>query len=218
MVEVHNSDRAQQSAARRDRSAVLGIEKEFAVSPWEPPPDVGVEARQSLTLILSTQRSGIDPARSRPGEPRGGSAVRVSTSPEANTGEEGRGRVRNGRARGSPAWYRQGSTPGVTGINLQVSQAAAVAQALTGHPLETSQEAMSTVVSWAQDRFDRVLVVVLVRNAIDIAISRVFAMETARTTRQGPGRFRQARPFRQFPTSTTGSSAGSRERSWTSRS
>jgi LPS sulfotransferase NodH len=72
----------------------------------------------------------------------------------------------------------QDEAPGVGAVKLMVPQAAAVAEALTGRSSTNDAAAMSDVVTWARDRFDRVFLVILVRNALEQAISRVVARET----------------------------------------
>lgn len=68
--------------------------------------------------------------------------------------------------------------PGVTGAKLMVPQSPITYRALTGQRAADAGEAMSGVVSWAREHFDRVLVVVLVRNILDQAISRVYSKQT----------------------------------------
>ena len=72
----------------------------------------------------------------------------------------------------------QPESPGVGAVKLMVQQARAVAQALTGRRTESSAEAVSAVVRWAHERFDHVMVVLLVRNTLDQAISRAVAEAT----------------------------------------
>jgi LPS sulfotransferase NodH len=72
----------------------------------------------------------------------------------------------------------QDGAPGVGAVKLMAQQARSVAQALTGERAASPAEAMSTVVTWAQKRFQRVLVVLLVRNTLDQAISRAVAEAT----------------------------------------
>lgn len=67
--------------------------------------------------------------------------------------------------------------PGVAAAKLMVPQAPVTYEALSGRRLPVV-EAMSGVVSWARGRFERVLLVVLVRNSIDQAISRAVAEAT----------------------------------------
>jgi LPS sulfotransferase NodH len=67
--------------------------------------------------------------------------------------------------------------PGVAALKLMVPQSSPACRAVTGQQLPQG-ESMSRVISWARARFDRVLVVFLVRNALDQAISNVVARET----------------------------------------
>lgn len=167
------------------------------MSPWVPPPDVGVEDLRSLTLILSTQRSGSTllghdiQSLGGLGRPREHFAGVNNGKRDAPVSEAD---VLEVLMRGLDK-----IAPGVTGFKLQVSQAAAVAHGLTGRRQETPQQAMSTVVSWAQDKFDRVLIVVLVRNAVDIAISRVFANQTGTYNSRRPGALLAGAPLPPIP-------------------
>jgi LPS sulfotransferase NodH len=72
----------------------------------------------------------------------------------------------------------QDDAPGVAATKLMAGQAGFTYQALVGRPAANRNEALSGVISWARDRFDRVFVVFLVRNALDQAISRVVAEST----------------------------------------
>jgi LPS sulfotransferase NodH len=71
----------------------------------------------------------------------------------------------------------QEDAPGVAAVKLMVPQTSVTYQALTGRRVP-SNEALSGVIAWARERFDRVFLVFLVRNAIDQAISRVVADAT----------------------------------------
>jgi LPS sulfotransferase NodH len=71
----------------------------------------------------------------------------------------------------------QDETPGVGAAKVMIQQARPVAQAITGRPV-LAADAMTTVVRWAQERFDQVCVIILVRNALDQAISRAVAEAT----------------------------------------
>ncbi len=81
--------------------------------------------------------------------------------------------------------------PGVAALKLMVPQAAPTFRAISGQQLRQG-EAMSQMVAWAQERFERVLLVLLVRNALDQAISTVVARatgvfhSTARGDQAGP--------------------------------
>lgn len=72
----------------------------------------------------------------------------------------------------------QDDAPGVAALKLMVRQAGPPFRVLTGRRPATPVESTSAVVGWARERFDRVLLVVLVRNAVDQAISQVVADET----------------------------------------
>lgn len=71
----------------------------------------------------------------------------------------------------------QAETPAVGAAKLMVQQTRPVAHAITGGPVPAA-ESMVVFVRWAQQRFDQVCVVILVRNAIDQAISRAVAGAT----------------------------------------
>lgn len=72
----------------------------------------------------------------------------------------------------------QDEAPGVGAVKLMAQQARPVAQALTGERSSSPVDAVSTVITWAEKRFDRVLLVLLVRNTLDQAISRAVADAT----------------------------------------
>lgn len=67
--------------------------------------------------------------------------------------------------------------PGVAALKLMVPQAAPAYRAIGGRQLPHG-EALTQVVTWARQRFDRVFLVFLVRNALDQAISNVVARAT----------------------------------------
>lgn len=67
--------------------------------------------------------------------------------------------------------------PQVASVKLMVPQSPFVHEALTGRRVPPV-EALPAVIEWAQKRFERLMVVFLVRNAIDQAISRVVANAT----------------------------------------
>lgn len=71
----------------------------------------------------------------------------------------------------------QAEAPGIGAVKLMVRQARSVAQAITGERADPAGS-VSAVVRWAQQRFDRVMVVLLVRNTLDQAISRAVAEAT----------------------------------------
>lgn len=68
----------------------------------------------------------------------------------------------------------QEDAPGVTALHLMVPQVAVTAQVLHGKRVPAI-EALPGVIDWAKERFDRLLLVFVVRNAIDQAISHVVA-------------------------------------------
>jgi len=129
----------------------------------------------SLTLVLSSARSGSTllcrdiASLGGLGFPReymqGFGAV-------AKRGSVGEADVLDRAARG----VRE-DAPGVAALKLMVPQAAPMYRAISGQQLRHG-DAMSQVVGWAQERFDRVLLVFLVRNALDQAISNVVARAT----------------------------------------
>lgn len=162
--------------------------------PRRPPPEeVSVDDLRSLTLIVATQRSGST-LLARDMESLGGLG---------HPREHFRG-VKSGK-RSAPtsqedvlAGLREGVdkfVPGVTGLKMQVGQSEMLAEALVGRRPTTPEQAMSTVVSWAQERFERVNLVVLVRNAIDIAVSLVFANETGTYTSRNPRALQPGAPL-----------------------
>lgn len=136
---------------------------------------VGSDGLHSLTLVMSSARSGSSllcrdiASLGGLGFPReymkgfGAVAKRGSVS-EADVLE----RVARG--------VRE-DAPGVAALKLMVPQAAPAYRAISGRPLPHG-EAMSQVAGWARERFDRVLLVFLVRNALDQAISNVVAGAT----------------------------------------
>lgn len=142
-----------------------------------PSTDAHDSGIHSLTLILSVQRSGSTllgrdiESLGGLGSPRehfrGGIDAQAGRPPSSE--REVLERLRLGV---------QDGAPGISAVKLQVSQATRVAAAVTGKRQPTTVQAASTVVSWARENFDRVLFVVLVRNAVDTAISKVFAKET----------------------------------------
>lgn len=80
--------------------------------------------------------------------------------------------------------------PGVAGVKLMLPQASVTYSAISGRQLPPDK-AMAGVVEWARERFDRVLLVFLFRNALDQAISRIVAHATgvfhSTERRPGPG-------------------------------
>jgi hypothetical protein len=67
--------------------------------------------------------------------------------------------------------------PNVASVKLMVPQTPVTFEALRGKRIP-SVEALPGVIDWAKERFDKLFVVFLVRNAIDQAISRVVADAT----------------------------------------
>jgi LPS sulfotransferase NodH len=137
--------------------------------------EVNPDELHSLTLVLSSARSGStllcrDLASlgglGFPREYMKGFAV------EARRGSVGEADVLARIARGA-----RKDAPGVAALKLMVPQAVPTYRAVGGRQLRQA-EAMSQLVVWAQQRFERVLLVLLVRNAVDQAISDVVARAT----------------------------------------
>ncbi|MDZ5623100.1 Stf0 family sulfotransferase [Nocardioides bizhenqiangii] len=141
----------------------------------ERPPEAGFEHLHSLTLVLSSARSGStllchdiaslgglgmakEYLRGLRTEPR------TTTATEADVLERVAMGVRE-------------DAPGVASVKLLVPQTPVVFEALSGRRIP-SVEALPGVIDWTQKRFERVFMVFLVRNAIDQAISRVVADAT----------------------------------------
>lgn len=84
----------------------------------------------------------------------------------------------------------QDGAPGATAVKLMVDQAGPAYAAVTGRRPDSPAAALSGFVTWARAHYDQVLLVFLVRNAVDQAISRVVASETGvfhTTAPGGPG-------------------------------
>lgn len=91
--------------------------------------------------------------------------------------------------------------PGVGSVLLMVPQVPVTYQALCGKRIP-AMEALPGVVRWAQGRFERLLVVFLVRNAIDQAISYVVADAAEggkKASRRAEGDPGPERPAREIP-------------------
>ncbi|MDZ5621235.1 hypothetical protein [Nocardioides bizhenqiangii] len=71
----------------------------------------------------------------------------------------------------------QDDAPGVASVNLMVPQAPGTYEALYGKRVP-SVDAVPGVISWAKERFEKLFVVFLVRNALDQAISHAVAEST----------------------------------------
>ena len=141
----------------------------------EPTPDVNPEDLDSLTLVLSSARSGStllchDIASlgglGMPKEYLRGlrTEPRTTTATEADVLE----RVAMG--------VREDAL-NVASVKLMVPQTPVTFEALSGKRIP-SVEALPGVIDWAKNRFEKLFVVFLVRNAIDQAISRVVADAT----------------------------------------
>ena len=137
--------------------------------------EVRPDRPHSLTLVLSSARSGSTllchdiASLGGLGFPREymkgfGSAADWESVSEADVLD----RVARGGRKGAP---------GVAALKLMVPQAAPTYRAITGQQLRPA-DAMNRMVVWARERFDRVLLVFLVRNALDQAISSAIAKET----------------------------------------
>ncbi len=141
----------------------------------EPAPNVNPEDLDSLTLVLSSARSGStllchDIASlgglGMPKEYLRGlrTEPRMTTATEADVMERVAMGVRE-------------DAPNVASVKLMVPQTPVTYEALYGKRIP-SVEALPSVINWAQERFEKLFVVFLVRNAIDQAISRVVADAT----------------------------------------
>lgn len=139
------------------------------------PPGADRHDLHSLTLVLSTQRSGSTllgrdiESLGGLGTPREHFQTLANEHPDVLTE--------------AVVWERLGrgvdeSAPGVAGVKVQVNQVRYLAEALTGRRPTDAVAATTTIIDWFQERFDRVLLIILVRNAVDTAISRVFVKET----------------------------------------
>ncbi|MEZ0578828.1 hypothetical protein [Nocardioides sp. MH1] len=143
------------------------------MTPNAAPEEAG-DGLHSLTLVLSMQRSGST-LLGRDIESLGGLGI---------PREHLRGLDKQSRPPSeSDVLRRLGdgvdeADPGVTGLKLQVHQVRSVCRAVTGGQVDGTAEAAAAVVDWAFARFDRVFLVVLVRNALDTAISQVVVKET----------------------------------------
>ena len=138
--------------------------------------EAGSADLHSLTLLVSTQRSGST-LLGRDIESLGG----LGSPREHFRGFEAQAKLSRMSENDVVERLTLGvekSARGVTAVKLQVQQLGSVCEAISGERLPPSVKAVSTVVDWARERFDRVLLIVLVRNALDIAISRVIAHET----------------------------------------
>jgi hypothetical protein len=128
----------------------------------------------AVTLVLSSQRSGSTllcrdiESLGGLGDPR-----ERLLSLQRGSGVASEADVVERIARGATE-----EAPEVGAVKLMVGQAPAVATAVTRRTPRGQADAMRAVVEWATSRFDRVLLVVLVRNAVDQAISRVVATST----------------------------------------
>ncbi len=131
--------------------------------------------QHSLTLVLSSARSGSTllcrdiASLGGLGFPREfmkglGAAAERGAASEADVLERTARGVRK-------------DAPGVAALKLMVPQSAPVYRAISGQRLWHG-DAMSQIVVWARKRFERVLLVFLVRNALDQAISNVVARAT----------------------------------------
>ena len=141
----------------------------------EPESEASYEHLHSLTLVLSSARSGStllchdiaslgglgmpkEYLRGLRTEPRTTTATEVDVLERVAMG------VRD-------------DAPGVASVKLMVPQTPVTFEALSGKRIP-SIEALPGVIDWAKKRFERLFVVFLVRNAIDQAISRVVADAT----------------------------------------
>ena len=133
-------------------------------------------APDALTLVLATQRSGSTllcrdieslGGLGRPRESFLGLAEQAER--EAVSEDDVLERI----ARGAME-----SDPGIGAVKMMVGQAPAVNAAIHGGRQRNQQVALQSVVEWALGRFERIFMVILVRNALDQAISWVVASST----------------------------------------
>jgi LPS sulfotransferase NodH len=136
---------------------------------------VNADSAHSLTLVLSSARSGSS-LLCRDLRSLGG----LGFPKEYLTGLDRL--VRKGSASEQDVLERlsrgcQEDAPGVAAAKVMVHQAGSAYHAINGRRAKLRDE-VPGVVSWARERFDRVFLVVLVRNDLDQAISRVVAQAT----------------------------------------
>ena len=152
-------------------------------------PEVGHEGLHSLTLVLSSARSGSTllcrdiASLGGLGSPR---EYLKGFDAQARQGSVSASDVLDRLAKGC-----LDETPGVAAVKLMVPQAGITYRALAGRRAASPTAAMSGVVTWAREHFDRVLLVFLVRNVLDQAISRVYSTETG-IFQSTDARFREA--------------------------
>ena len=141
----------------------------------DPAPGTDQEDLHSLTLVLSTARSGstvlCQDIASLGGLGMAKEYLRgLRTEPRTTTATEADVLER-------VAMGVQPDAPGVASVKLMVPQTPVTYEALYGKRIP-SVEALPGVIEWAKKRFERLFMVFLVRNAIDQAISRVVADAT----------------------------------------
>jgi LPS sulfotransferase NodH len=129
----------------------------------------------SLTLVLSSARSGSTLLCRDIASLGGLGFPREYMRGYADAAQ--RGSMSEADVVGRTARGVRKDAPGVAALKLMVPQSASMYQAISGRQLP-SKDALPQVVAWARERFDRVLLVFLVRNALDQAISGVVARAT----------------------------------------
>ena len=133
-------------------------------------------ALDALTLVLATQRSGST-LLCRDIESLGGLGgpreYFLGLAEEAEHGSVSEDDVLERIARGATE-----SDPRIGAVKMMVGQAPAVDAMIRGGRRRGQRVALQHVVEWAFERFERVFMVILVRNALDQAISFVVASST----------------------------------------
>jgi LPS sulfotransferase NodH len=141
----------------------------------DPAPGTSPEDLHSLVLVLSSARSGstllCQDINSLGGLGMPKEYLRgLRTEPRTTTATEADVLER-------VAMGVRPDAPGVASVKLMVPQTPVTYEALSGKRI-ASVEALPGVINWARERFERLFMVFLVRNAIDQAISRVVADAT----------------------------------------
>jgi Stf0 sulphotransferase len=133
-------------------------------------------APDALTLVLATQRSGSTllcgdiESLGGLGRPRESFLGLAEQAEHESVSEDD---VLERIARGATE-----SDPRIGAVKMMVRQAPAVDAVIRGGRQRRPLVALQHVVEWALERFERVFMVILVRNALDEAISSVVASST----------------------------------------
>jgi LPS sulfotransferase NodH len=133
-------------------------------------------ALDALTLVLATQRSGSTllcrdiESIGGLGRPRESFLGLAEQAEHESVSED---EVLDRIARGATE-----SDPRIGAVKMMVGQAPAVDAVIRGGRRRPQLVALQHVVEWALERFDRVFMVILVRNALDQAISHAVASST----------------------------------------